>query len=123
MTSRTRHVGAVMVAVLALLVLSACSRQPAPAIGTWGDGADGGPQLVLDEDGRLHGTDGCNRLIGSWEQDGDRVAFGAIASTMMACPDVDAWLSGADSARVDGDVLRVSDSTGTEIGTLDRVSS
>ncbi|WP_314037394.1 hypothetical protein [Dietzia sp. CH92] len=34
MTSRTRHVGAVMVAVLALLVLSACSRQPAPAIGT-----------------------------------------------------------------------------------------
>lgn len=122
MTPRTRRIGAAAVAGLALLVLAACSPQPAAPVGTWGDGADGGPQLVLDEDGRLHGTDGCNRLIGSWEQDGDRISFGAVGSTMMACPDVDTWLSGANSARVDGDVLRVHDDTGTEIGTLDRIS-
>ncbi|WP_301918219.1 META domain-containing protein [Albidovulum sp.] len=46
------------------------------------------PHLVLvDADGpRFRATVGCNQLIGGYERDGDRLGFGAAASTMMACP-------------------------------------
>ena len=46
------------------------------------------PQLVLDPDGRrLSGSGGCNRLLGRYELNGDRLGFGAVATTMMACPE------------------------------------
>jgi heat shock protein HslJ len=46
------------------------------------------PHLVLEPDGRrLSGSGGCNRLLGSYELDGDRLGFGAVATTMMACPE------------------------------------
>lgn len=36
------------------------------AAGTWnGEGERNAPSLTLTEDGRLTGTDGCNRLLGS----------------------------------------------------------
>jgi heat shock protein HslJ len=48
----------------------------------------GDPHLVLDPDGRgLRGSGGCNRLLGHYELDGDRLGFGAVAMTMMACPE------------------------------------
>ena len=44
------------------------------------------PHPVLDRDGRrLSGSGGCNRLLGRYELDGDRLRFGAVAKTMMAC--------------------------------------
>jgi hypothetical protein len=43
-----------------------------------------------------------------------------MSSTLMACEDVDAWLSRLASARVDGDRLVVLDSSGAQIGTLER---
>ena len=46
------------------------------------------PHLVLRSgDGRVAGFDGCNRLMGSYSIDGTAIAFGQMASTMMACPD------------------------------------
>ena len=46
------------------------------------------PHLVLDPDGRrLSGSGGCNRLLGRYELNGDRLGFGAVATTMMACPE------------------------------------
>jgi heat shock protein HslJ len=36
---------------------------------------------------RVAGSGGCNRLIGSFELDGDRLRFGRMASTRMSCPD------------------------------------
>jgi copper homeostasis protein (lipoprotein) len=42
--------------------------------------------LVL-EGGRLSGSDGCNRIRGSYELDGNAVRFGQVAGTRMACPD------------------------------------
>lgn len=43
--------------------------------------------LVLHaEDGRLAGSTGCNRMMGEYERDGDRLRFGQVATTMMACP-------------------------------------
>ena len=37
--------------------------------------------------GRLAGLGGCNRFMGSYKLDGDKIAIGPLASTQMACPD------------------------------------
>lgn len=113
--SRIKVLGAVGIVLFALTSCSASSGDP---VGTWGKDGDGQPHLALEEDGTLSGTDGCNRLSGSWEQDGEVITFGEVATTMMACPDVDTWLMDLDTARVDGDTLFVSDASGTEIGSL-----
>lgn len=42
--------------------------------------------LVLNGDSkRISGTGGCNRLLGSFENDGRTLRFKGVASTMMAC--------------------------------------
>lgn len=90
------------------------------AAGTWGTDAPGEPQLVLAEDGSLSGTDGCNRLTGSWSEEGTTVDFGQVASTMMFCEGVDTWLVDLATGTVEGSTLRVLDIDGVEIGTLSR---
>lgn len=43
--------------------------------------------LVLHaEQARLAGATGCNRLMGAYERDGDRLRFDRVATTRMACP-------------------------------------
>lgn len=43
--------------------------------------------LVLDgEEGRVSGSSGCNRLIGTFTLHGDALSFGPLAGTRMACP-------------------------------------
>ncbi|MGO3884986.1 MAG: META domain-containing protein [Mycetocola sp.] len=82
--------------------------------------------LHLDADGALSGSDGCNRLIGSWEFVNGVVAWGdSLAGTRMFCPDVDVWLSNSVAAqpRGFGSWLRVLDSDGAQIGQLERVES
>jgi heat shock protein HslJ len=37
-------------------------------------------------EGRVATTVGCNRIVGAPDVDGDRVTFGAMAATRMACP-------------------------------------
>src|SRR5262245_11766145 len=37
--------------------------------------------------GRVSGSDGCNRVTGSYQLDGDRVTFSQMAATQMACVD------------------------------------
>jgi len=44
------------------------------------------PHLVLNDEGRVSGSDSCNRLTGSYELDDVRLRFSQLASTMMACP-------------------------------------
>lgn len=36
--------------------------------------------------GRLAGSDGCNRIVGGYALDGEGIRFSQMASTMMACP-------------------------------------
>ncbi len=120
-------------AALAVLGLTACSggssadsdsvpQDPATAIlGVWGEpDSQGKPSLEFAEDGSFAGTDGCNRLFGTWTVDGERVDLGAMGSTMMYCEGVDDWLNRAVAVTVRGDALVVSDEGGAEIGTLDR---
>jgi len=46
------------------------------------------PHLILQAEGqRLAGSGGCNRLMGSYQLNGQTLALGKVASTMMACPD------------------------------------
>jgi copper homeostasis protein (lipoprotein) len=43
--------------------------------------------LVLDgEEGRVSGSSGCNRLVGTFVLNGDALSFGPLAGTRMACP-------------------------------------
>jgi heat shock protein HslJ len=43
--------------------------------------------LHFDESRRVSGSTGCNRFFGPVELDGDRISFGNLATTRMACPD------------------------------------
>ncbi len=121
---------------LATLGLAACSNagdagtgtdtSDAPIdqaiIGVWGDpNGEGEASLEFTEDGKVSGTDGCNRLTGGWEAKGDKVTLGPLASTKMFCEGVDTWLSGVETVTISqGQTLVVADTSGTEIGTLKR---
>ena len=123
---RRMFTAAVLLAAAA--ALTACAgnagtggSDPDDPVGTWGDTeAAGEPSLVLAGDGKLSGTDGCNQLSGAWTDDDDTIAFDNVASTMMACEDVDTWLSKLSTGTVSGDTLTVYDTRGKEIGTLER---
>ncbi|MCC3281952.1 META domain-containing protein [Arthrobacter caoxuetaonis] len=100
---------------------SPSSSAAGSAAGTWGNPENTRePSLELHEDGRLTGTDGCNRLMGQWVLEEGKVIFKEVAMTMMACPDVDQWLASAVSAVPAADTLLVYDGAGNEIGTLTR---
>src|SRR5690242_13082597 len=48
------------------------------------------PHLVFGADGRVSGSDGCNRLTGPYSVNGSNgLAFGPLAGTRMACPGTD----------------------------------
>ncbi len=52
------------------------------------------PHLVFQDDGKLAGSDGCNRLMGGYTTQKDQLALTPLATTRMACPD----LGGSDAA-------------------------
>jgi heat shock protein HslJ len=108
------------VVVLLLAGVAACGGEDPDPTGSWGTDAPGQPNLTLGEDGKVSGTDGCNRLVSTWKQDGDTVTFSVVASTNMHCEGVDTWLSGMHTATVSGDTLTVADADGDTIGTLRR---
>jgi heat shock protein HslJ len=85
--------------LICLLFLIALHSSPSAAgnrlIGTWRLEVVKGhsvldkakTELMLTEDGRVSTTVGCNRIAGKPKIDGDRITFGLMASTMMACMD------------------------------------
>ncbi|EMQ98532.1 META domain-containing protein [Paeniglutamicibacter gangotriensis] len=113
-----------LIAVLAAVLLStACASSgdaPLDPVGSWGSDVPGEPNLVLEQDGKLSGTDGCNRLIGSWERTGDTLEFGPLGGTRMLCEGVDTWLADAASATLGTDSLQIYNAADQPIGTLDR---
>lgn len=109
-----------LVALAAVLSLGGCGSEDSGPVGTWGEKGDSTPYLDLTADGKVSGSDGCNRLMSRWTADGDEITFEQMASTKMACPELDTWLSGAASAEIDGTTLIVRDADGEEIGQLER---
>ncbi|KQR16386.1 META domain-containing protein [Cellulomonas sp. Leaf334] len=123
--NRSRVTTSVIALTLAGAALVACadgspSSDPVDDVtGLWGmQDTEGIASLELAEDGTATGTDGCNRMSGTWEQHGTQVAFGEWATTRMACQSVDTWLSLAVKATVEGENLIFADENGIEIGTL-----
>ncbi|RKR20693.1 META domain-containing protein [Arthrobacter oryzae] len=110
---------AMLVAGLAFTAVTGCSGPALKSFaGSWGQTVKGQPNLTITDDGSFQGTDGCNRLTGKGSISGDSFDFGPIASTMMACSNVDTWLSQAHTAKVNGTVLVVYGNSGNQIGTL-----
>lgn len=78
------------------------------------------PSLVFESAGRFSGTDGCNTLMGRWDQEGSSVELTDVTSTLVGCIGVDTWLSDAAAAEVDGETLALFNNDGDPIGTLQR---
>jgi copper homeostasis protein (lipoprotein) len=48
----------------------------------------GDPHFILDsKTKRIIGSGSCNRFTGSYQRSGDRLTFGKLATTFMACPE------------------------------------
>ena len=68
---------------------------------------------------RLTGSGGCNRLMGSYERNGDQLTFKQLALTRMACPDVEyedgftKALEATASWKIGGAHLELSDAAGS----------
>ena len=43
------------------------------------------PHLIFQDNGRVAGADGCNRLMGHYDRQGGKLAIGQLAGTLMAC--------------------------------------
>ncbi|WP_336659615.1 META domain-containing protein [Leucobacter sp. USHLN153] len=119
-----RRTALALLGTACLVSLASCASGDSAAVAaTWGDeGSPGMPFLTIEEDGSFSGSDGCNRLTGTAEIDGNSIDFGEVATTLMACEDVDTWLADLATAEVSGDELEVSDVDGDVIGTLSRAS-
>lgn len=86
--------------------------------------------LVLHTEGqRVAGSDGCNRIMGSFQLDGVRLSFGQLAGTKMACLDgmeqADAFtraLAQVAAWRVDGAVLTLGDASGQLLARFEAVA-
>lgn len=121
MSRKLRTLTLSLATVSAALCLVACSSAAATPVGVWGDETTAdAPNLTLAEDGTVSGSDGCNRIVGSYTHEGDTVTFAQLATTMRFCEGIDTWLSTGTSATVSGDSLLIFNDAGDEIGALER---
>lgn len=88
--------------------------------GKWTSPEAGDPYLEFSEDGQVKGTDGCNAIETTWEVDGDKILITSFTTTQKACGGVDPWLSKAASATIEGNVMKVADSSGNVVGGLEK---
>jgi len=84
--------------------------------------ANGEAHLIFQADGRLSGSDGCNRISGTYQRAGDALTFGQLVGTQMACVNTgeiqQAFHEAVKNAvrlTVSGDRLRLLDSAGTQV--------
>ena len=87
------------------------------------------PYLLLDSKSRrVSGSGGCNRLTGTYEAKANRLTFGMMASTMMACPtgmDIERAfteaLGKATTWKITGQELEIFDSSGKRLARFEAV--
>ena len=84
--------------------------------------------VLHTEENRVAGSGGCNRLMGSYELDGDALSFGQLATTMMACADgmqtEHAFLGVLENVstwEVTGTQLTLKDSAGDDVARFEAV--
>jgi heat shock protein HslJ len=81
---------------------------------------------LVFQSGRVAGSDGCNRVTGTYTLDGDGVTFGQAAATRMACPDTTAVeqafhaaMKSASRWRITGERLELLDAAGTRVAVFE----
>ncbi len=87
------------------------------------------PYVVFNSEKRIAGSDGCNRLMGAYALEGDKLTLSQIASTMMACAEgseqADAFkkaLEKVASFTIHADQLELRDNTGLVIARFKAVA-
>jgi heat shock protein HslJ len=110
--------------LLAMLLLATCSRASALPDGEWQlESLNGNPPvedtevtLVFEEE-RAGGSSGCNSYGGPVEVDGEKIQFGEMVMTLMACTDAGvmeqetsylAALGAVETFKVEGEQLMLS---------------
>ena len=72
------------------VMISSAAAGPFDLAGSeWGFAGEAGRTarfVQLRTDGVVGGSSGCNRFTGAYEQKGDELTMGPLASTRMACP-------------------------------------
>jgi putative lipoprotein len=97
----------------------------------WGIAREGGKTgrfVQFRADGVVGGFSGCNRFTGAYNQNGDELTFGPLASTRMACPpevmereqEFLAMLGNVRYAEVNHPTLILKDGNGKELAELVR---
>lgn len=126
MSSHLHRAVLVFLAVAFAAALAACGPGSADApleervLGQWGDDDGASPWLRFEADGTLTGSDGCNRMSGSWAVADELVTTSEVVRTLMWCEDYTEWIGGLSAVEVDGDELIVFDADGERIGALSR---
>lgn len=87
------------------------------------------PNILLNAENRVTGSDGCNNMSGSYLLDGEKLTFGEMAGTRMACADDGAQaqifneaLTKVASYTVHSDQLELRDATGLVIARFKAVA-
>ena len=87
------------------------------------------PHVVFNSENRVAGSDGCNRLMGSYTLEGDKLALSQIAATKMACTEggeqADAFkkvLEKVAGFTIHADQLELRDNTGLVIARFKAVA-
>jgi copper homeostasis protein (lipoprotein) len=86
------------------------------------------PLLAFDARGRVFGSDGCNRVLGSYTVEKDRISMSGMAGMQMACLKTgpvtrrlqDA-LAGTQRWQLDGGLLALYGAAGQTLAILDRL--
>lgn len=89
-------------------------------VGTWVSDETGRPHLTLTDDGKVRGSDGCNRIVSTYTVEDGVVDIAWFVTTLMACPGVVDWLGGVATLRIEGDTAIVFNRRNEEIGALTR---
>lgn len=104
-------------------------------IGTWRSEANPRAFLRLEEDGSVTGSDGINRIITGWDEgfglgsasaahapeaDGPLASIRPAATTLMAAPNMQTWVTAAQFVSASGDELTIYGHNGETTGVLIR---
>jgi len=131
----------IILLVMALFILTACSNASADIAGEWklisyGDAINPTPtipnvdtSIKFDSNGQIGGNVGCNTFGGTYEVNGDKITFSSIMSTLMFCEETSAQeqavlsiLSDNVSLQIQmqGDTLTITSTGGTTVVNLAR---
>ena len=84
------------------------------------------PHLKFNADGKVNGSTGCNRLMGTYKLEGNKLQFSQMITTKMACPQLgnleQTFLQAVHATaamRISGKTLELKDAAGKVVMRLE----